>query len=108
MSLELSILLSLAVPAVLLAYIGFSLKDKHSSMKLLMVSVSLVFLLGVPFTGWKFAENSEYGEVANYFLAFELAAVVVFIVFVFYAIWLYLVATGKVVSGSEESYSNET
>lgn len=98
MSLELAIVSSLAVPALVLAYIGFELKDQHSSVKMLMVAVSQVFLLGLPFTGWQLALEADYPQIAEYMLAFELASIVVFTVFVFYMIWRYLVATSKALS----------
>lgn len=101
---ELAILGALAVPALVLAYIGFQLKDQHSSMKMLMVSASQVFLLGVPFTGWKLAEEAGYNEIASYMLGFELAAIIVFIIFVFYSIYLYLRAAALVTSGTKDSF----
>lgn len=104
---ELAILSALAVPSFVLAYIGFKLKDEHSSMKLLMVAFSQVFLLGVPFTGWKLAESAGYNEIASYMLGFELAAVIVFVVFTFYSIYLYLRAAALVTSGTKNSFEED-
>lgn len=104
---ELAIISALAVPSIVLAYIGFQLKDEHSSMKLLMVAFSQVFLLGVPFTGWQLARKAGYESIASYMIYFELAAIILFIVFTFYSIWLYLKAAAYVSSGTRESFEED-
>lgn len=104
---ETALILSLALPAFLLAYIAFQLKDRHSSMKMFLTNASLIFAMGIPFTGWVLADNQSVAVVEDYLIYFELAAIMVTVVFVFYSIWLYLVATGKVVSGTKDGFNED-
>lgn len=107
MSLELAVISGLAIPAIVLAYIGFQLKDRHSSMKLLMVSTSLVFLLGLPFTAWQLSLEAGYTSIAEYFLGFELAIIIVFIVFVFYNVWNYIRSAALVTAGKDKAFQED-
>lgn len=95
----LAIIFSLGLPSIVLAYIGFQLKEEHWPMKLLLVGTSLAMLLGVPFTGMKLAAGAGYPGVSSYLNYFELAVIVVFVLFVFYMIWMYMKDTGKIISG---------
>lgn len=99
---ETAILLSLALPGFLLVYTAFQFRDQHWPMKLLMTGVGLSFLLGIPFTGYMFAKSNGYPRVAGYLIWFELAAVIVFVVFVFYLIWSYIQDTGMILSGADQ------
>lgn len=104
MSMETSLVLATALPAFLLAYIAFQLKDRHSTMKMFLTNGALVMMLGTPFTGWVLADNNSVAVVEDYLIYFELAAITVFVMFLFYTIWLYLVATGKVTSGTNDRF----
>lgn len=103
---ELAIIFSLSAPAFLLAYTAFQLKDRHSVMKMFLSLGSMVFMLGIPFTGWKLADNQNVAGVQDYLIYFELAGIMIFVIFLFYTIWLYLTATGKVTSGTETEFDN--
>lgn len=104
---EQTLLLSLALPAFLLAYIAFKMKDKHSIMKIFFTGVSMTFALGIPFTGFKLAEANGYTDIADYLIYFELAMIVTFILFVFYLIWFYISDVSKIISGSRQELDQE-
>lgn len=48
-----------------------------------------------------------YPGIGSYMIYFELAVIVSLVVFVFYFIWLYLVATGRVTSGTDDEFDLE-
>jgi len=104
---ELALVLALMLPAFLFAYIGLSLGDDHQVMSFFLVMMSMVMSIGVPFTGMKLASDASYTGVASYFNYFELAVIVTFVLFVFYFFWLYLQATGRVTSGTDDSFDLE-
>lgn len=104
---EQALILSLAVPAFLLAYIAFKMKDKHSIMKILFTGISMAFALGIPFTGFKIAEANGYGGIANYLIYFELAIISTFVMFVFYLIWFYISDVLKIISGNRNELDQE-
>lgn len=104
---ELAIIFSLSVPAFLLAYIAFKLKEKHSVLRMFTTLMSGVFMLGIPFTGWKLAKQSGLSGDWGYLIWFELAAIVAFVIILFYVIWLYIRATSLVMSGTEDEFEQE-
>jgi len=101
-----AVILSLGLPSIVLAYIAFKLKEEHWPMKLFLTGTSMAMLLGIPFTGMKFAENAGYTGVASYLNYFELAVIVVFVLFVFYMIWMYIDDTARIISGAK-SFSEQ-
>lgn len=104
---ETALILSLALPAFILAYIAFQLDDRHSTIRMFLTNGALIFALGVPFTGWVLADNQGVAVVQDYLIYFELAGIMIFVVFLFYCIWLYLKSTSKIVSGTDDSFDED-
>lgn len=104
---EQAIIFSLALPAFLLVYIAFKMKDKHSVMKIFLTGMSMVFMTGIPFTGYMLAEESGYTDIASYLIYFELVIIVTLILFVFYLIWYYIEDVLKIISGSEDRLNQD-
>lgn len=48
-----------------------------------------------------------YPGIGSYLIYFELASIVTLVLFVFYYIWLYLNATGRMTSGTDEEFDLE-
>jgi len=48
-----------------------------------------------------------YPGVGEYMIYFELAVIVALVLFMFYYFWLYLNATGRITSGTDESFELE-
>lgn len=101
---ELSIILGLAIPAVVLGFFAFNLNDEHSVLKMFVGSIAQVFLLGIPLTGYHFARLNGYQAIADYLIYFELVVVVQFVIYVFYLIWIYIEDTGKAMSQAEKEF----
>lgn len=104
---ELSLIASLSVPAFLLAYIAFKLKEQHSVLRMFLSMMSGVFMLGIPYSGWKLAKESSLSGDWSFLIYFELAAIVAFVVMLFYVIWLYIKSTSLVISGSDDQFDEE-
>jgi len=104
---EVSLILSLAIPAFLLIYTAFSLSDQHSTMRMLFTGAGMTFMLGIPFTGYKIAMMQGFEEIASYLIYFEFALIITHVFFVFYLIWLYLKTTSLVVSGSSDRFEDD-
>jgi len=104
---ELALIASLSAPAFLLAYMAFKIDDKHSSIRMFLANASMVFMLGVPFTGFQLALNHDVAVVSDYLIYFELAMIVVFLLFLFHSIWLYIKATSMIASGTEDGFDED-
>jgi len=56
---EVALVLALMLPAFLMAYIGLNLGDQHQVMSFFLIMMSLVMTVGVPFTAYKVAVESQ-------------------------------------------------
>jgi hypothetical protein len=86
---------------------AFKIDEKHSSIRMFLANASMVFMLGVPFTGFQLAENQGVEVVSEYMIYFELAMIVVFLLFLFHSIWLYIKATSMIASGTEDGFDED-
>lgn len=110
MSMETSIVFSLALPAFALIYLASKMGENsarsHSVIRMFMVGISQWYIVAIPFIGWKIASNA--GKVyASWLLYIGLAGVVFSVVFTFYLIWLYIQDTGKAMSKAEEEFNGD-
>jgi len=98
MSLELTLLAGLTVPGFFFLYMGFQLEDRHSVLRMFLTGMSSIFIIPSPLVTWLLARKAGYANIEGFSIGFILAAIVTFVIIVFYLIWLYVNDTGKAMS----------